>query len=180
MVKLGLFRDTANELMELEKNTAKQAGNQVKQTFNPLKMINEVLNTGSGANQSSQQDKSIQQLEKGQSQQQNNTPLDFNKLDEKYKNDDKLKVEQLKKKFFENVKAEEKQAVESLKREEEMRKRKEMEDEQEKKKQLDQKQKAEADQATPHGKERKSILAPKKKAQQSYSSRVLMSNLRLT
>ncbi len=98
MPKGNFFDDTFEKLAELGVSTVKKSGTAVKQTFDPLKLAEKAA----GAN--TLQDKGMEKLEKGQSQKQKHTPLDFDKLQKQYQNQDQLKADALHYRLFQLVK----------------------------------------------------------------------------
>jgi len=158
MPKGSFWSDTFEQLAELGKSTAKQSVQAVKQTFDPLKMMEKTVNPNA------KNDKGIEQLEKGKGEKQSHTPLDFNKLENQYQNQDKMKADALRNRLFQLVKSEDKKILQEKKQEELQKKRQEEYEKQEKKRRQQQ-QAMQQPADIPHGKERKSIFSHKKVAQ---------------
>lgn len=160
----GLFwSDTFEQLAELGKTTAKQSVQAVKQTFDPLKMLEKAVSPNA------KNDKGIEQLEKGKGKKQSHTPLDFSKLENQYQNQDKIKADNLRNRLFQLVKSGEEKAIMTTKQEEEEKKRKEAYEAQEKKRRQQQTQAQQSQSAIPRGKERRSIFSHKKVAQREQT-----------
>lgn len=162
----SIIRDSFEQILELGGSTAKQAVKAVAQSFNPLqkpssenKSSNPLQNPG---------DKGKETVDKAKMN--NHTPVDFQKLDDAYKKQDQISLEEQRKllspeqlqeqdehRYFQRVKKEEEEAILKRKQEEEERKKQEAMEEQKKK----QEQQAKAQQPVgdlPQGKVRKSIL----------------------
>lgn len=165
MAKGSILSDTFEQLVELGQSTAKQSGQAITSTFSPLKMLEQVV----GGQPSAPQDQGMEKLEKGQSQKQNNTKLDFKKLQDKYSQQDGQKTDQLRNRLFQLVKSGEEKAIAEEKKKKEDKKRQETATEQEKKKkEMDKKHQEQAG-GIPHGKERRSIFSAKKVAQRQQT-----------
>lgn len=162
MPKGSFWSDTFEQLAELGKSTAKQSVQAVKQTFDPLKMMEKAVNPNA------KNDKGVEKLEQGKSKKQNHTPLDFSKLENQYQNQDKIKADNLRNRLFQLVKSGEEKAIMSKKQEEEEKKRKEVYEEQEKKRKKQQ-QAMQQPADIPKGKERKSIFSAKKVAKREQA-----------
>ena len=163
MAKGNILHDSFEQLAELGKTTAKQGAKQVGQTFSPLKL----LEHASGKNQDVN-DKEKEQIDELKKKKDASTPLDFDKLQKKYQNQDKLKTESLRNRLFQMVKREDEKSLERKKAEEQEKKRKEEYEKQEKKKQLAQQQQVQSAEI-PQGKQRRSIFSPKKAAQRNVA-----------
>lgn len=159
MAKGKLLEDTFEQLVELGHSTAKKTVKSVAQTLNPLNGL-----TGSENNNSQNEVKS--QMEKLKNKN-NHTPVDFDKLQNKFKDKDKMKAEALRNRLFQMVKqGDEKLIME--KRQKELEKiRKEEYEKQEKKRK--EKEKYQHVDDIPRGKIRKSIFSPKKSAERQHA-----------
>lgn len=162
MVKTGFIGDTFEKLAELGSSTVKKSGQAVKQTFDPTKILEKA--TG---NQSAQ-DKGMEKLEKGQSQKQNHSPLDFKKLQNKYQDQDSQKAAILRQRLFQLVKRGDEEILERKKQEEQQKKQQELYQQQEKKRKEEEKKRIEAA-PIPVGKIRRSIFSPKKVAKRQQA-----------
>lgn len=165
MAKGSVLSDTFEQLAEFGKSTAQQSGKAVASTFSPLKMLEQVV----GGQPSSPQDQGMEKLEKGQSQKQNNTKLDFKKLQDKYNTQDTQKTNQLRNRLFQLVKSGEEKAIGEEKKKKEEKKRQEATEEQDKKRKEMEKKRQEQSADIPHGKERRSIFSHKKMAQRQQT-----------
>jgi len=159
MAKGNILQDSFEQLAELGKTTTKQGGKQIVQTFNPLKILENT--TGEGQNT----DKQKEELKKKKDA---STPLDFEKLQKKYQDEDKLKTESLRNRLFQMVKREDEKSLEREKAEGQEKKQKEEYEKQEKKKQKAQQQQIEFLEE-PQGKIRRSIFSPKKVSQRNVA-----------
>ena len=157
MAKGKILQDSFEQLAEFGKTTAKQGAKQVAKTFSPLKMINSIIK---GAENGSEDSNTAEVKEK------KSTPLDFDKLQKKYQDQDKLKTESLRNRLFQMVKREDEKSLERKKAEEQEKKRKEEYEKQEKKKKQVQQQQVQSAEI-PRGKQRRSIFSSKKTAQRA-------------
>ncbi len=165
MAKGNILQDSFEQLVELGKTTTKQGAKQVAQTFSPLKMIDNAIKGGeNGTDQRGLSEGS----KTAEVKENKNTPLDFDKLQKKYQDQDKLKTESLRNRLFQMVKREDEKSLERKKAEEQEKMRKEEYEKQEKKKQKAQEQQLQSTE-TPHGKQRRSIFSPKKAAQKTHA-----------
>lgn len=155
----GFWSDTFEQAAEFGKSTAKQSGQALKSTFNPITLAEQAF--GKTPN-----DKGIEQLEKGKSKKQNHTPLDFQKLQDKYNNQDKAKTDALRNRLFQIVKGGDERLLQEQKQKELEKKRKDEYMIQDKKRKDDQK-KQQLSGPIPQGKVRRSIFSHKKVAQRS-------------
>jgi len=167
MPKGSFWRDTFEQLEQLGTSTAQQTGQAVKSvTIGSLQKAIEEF-TGGGPSQTSG-DKGMEKIEKGQAKKQNYTPLDTKKLEQGYKKQDQQKLMDVRQKlwhYFNLEKQEEKKAIDERKKEQEERKK--LEWEKEEKKRKEEKTKQQAFVEAPKGKERRSILAPRKVAKRA-------------
>lgn len=159
--KFGLFDDIGEQLVELGKSTAKQSVKAVASIADP-KLIFESV-TGNKSN-----DKGMEQLEKGKGKKGNHTPLDFQKLEDKYKDQDKAKTESLRQRLFQMVKSSDEKLMMEKKQEVMQKKRQDTYQEQEKKKR-EQEQQNQRGGELPQGKVRRSIFSKKKVAQREQA-----------
>lgn len=158
--KGSITSNVFENLEDLAKSTTKQAASAVAKPLNPVKIIQEIVKPGGQA------DKGVEKLNE-QAKKDNSTPLDFDKLNEKYKENDTKKLAAVRKQF-QYVKGEEQQAIEARKREEQERQRRIEQEEQEKKRKEQERKQAESAAPIPAGKQRRNLFSPKKKAQQQH------------
>ena len=164
MAKTSFWRDEIlGELLELGKSTAKKSVQQIGQTFSPLKIFEGVVN------KSNNNDSSLEKKSKEEAKKQNNTPLNFEKLQEKYQSQDKQKEESLRQRLFQLVKRGEEEVLEREKQKEAEKQRIEAYKEQEKKRKEEERKRQEASLEAPRGKIRRSIFSPKKVAQRQQA-----------
>ena len=163
MAKTSFWRDEIlGELLELGKSTAKKSVQQIGQTFSPLKIFEGVVNN------SNNNDSSLEKKLKEEAKKQNNTPLNFEKLQEKYQSQDKQKEESLRQRLFQLVKRGDEEILQREKQKEEERKRMEFYQREEKKRKEERKRQ-EASLEAPRGKIRRSIFSHKKVAQRQQA-----------
>lgn len=144
MAKGGFFEDTFEKILD------------------PLQMLDQVTGQSSS-------DRGIEQTEKGRSKKQKHTPLEFQKLQKKYQDQDKMKVDALRQRLFQIVKRGEEKVLMEKRQEEMEKKRKETYEEMEKKRKEEEKKRREAAQFIPQGKIRRSIFSPKKVAKREQA-----------
>ncbi len=152
MAKGQFWDDTFEKLAELGTSTVKKSGKSVKQTFNPLQIFE------APSEQSAEQKKQMEKLKK-----KDHTPLDFQKLQETYQDQDEKKTAELRNRLFQLVKKGEEEELVKRKREREQQGQQELQEKEAKKKKEEEQKKLQEQSETPRGKERKSILAPKKR-----------------
>ena len=163
MAKSGFWEDTFEKVSELGQSTAKSAVKATASIVNPTKIVESTLGTYSSQN------KSIEQLEKGKGKKQNNTLLDYQKLQKKYEDQDMQKTNALRQRLFQMVKSEDEKSLMKKKQEEQEKKRKELYEQQERKKREEEKKKQEENQTAPQGKIRRSIFSHKKVAEREQT-----------
>lgn len=158
MPKGNLFEDTFEQLVELGQSTAKKTVKSVAQTFNPLSIFdNQIDRRTDSVDDPNKRTESVKKN--------NHTPLNFEKLQKKFQNQENMKTEALRKRLFQMVKqGDEKVLMEKRQKELEKRRREEYEKEEKKRKEKEKEQQS-AD--IPLGKIRKSIFSPKKVAERS-------------
>lgn len=151
------------------KKVVKSAGQQIKQTFSPTKMWEELLGVSSSVD--SQTDSVDGTNKKTESVVKNggkHTPLNLEKLGKSYQNSEKQKQEQLKQHLFRLVKEGEEKLMYERKKEEQEKKQREIYELQEKRKKEEEKRKQQAGDI-PQGKVRRSIFSHKKVAERSHT-----------
>ncbi len=161
MTKPGFFEDTFEKLVELGTSTAKKTGKSLAQTFSPLKLLEKSVGLNNGQDDLQEREKKISK--------DSHTPLNFEKLKEKYEQQDKQRENALKNRLFQLVKQGEEKEIE-IKKQEEMKKKQEEERERaerERRKKIEEEQKTQ--ELIPRGKIRRSIFSPKKAAQQKHA-----------
>ncbi len=161
MAKGNILHDSFEQLAELGKTTTKQGVKQIGQTFSPLKILENIT----GRNQEENINKQMGEMEKKKDA---STPLDFEKLQKKYQDQDKIKTETLRNRLFQMVKREDEKSLEQKKIDYQEKKRKEEYEKTEKQRQKNQQQAAQMSEE-PKGKVRQSIFSPKKMAQRNVT-----------
>ena len=169
MAKGNILSDSFEQLVELGSTTAKKSAQQVAQTINPLKLAQSAFGIESSdqSNEShkSNQPHSSESLKKGK----DHTPLNFNKLQEKFKDKEKMKMEVLRSRLFQIVKRDDEKTLERKKMEEAQKKRQEEFSAQEKKRKEKEKRQSEQQDNIPEGKIRRNIFSPKKTAERQHA-----------
>lgn len=161
MPKGSFWDDTFEKALEAGQSMAKSGGQQLKQTFNPAQMLKNAFSGETGRTSAVKEDGGRGTAEvKGAK---GSTPIDFAKLQEKYQNQDKSKTDALRNKLFQMVKSGDEKIMMEKKQKEEEKKRQEAYQEHEKRRKETEKQRQAQMSGEPQGKERQSILAPKKK-----------------
>ena len=164
MPKTGFWdnEEILGELLELGKSTVKNTGQQLKQTFSPLKILEGIVGGGNESPLIEKNDKNELKRE------QNSTPLDIEKLRKKYQEQDKQKEEVLRQRLFQLVKRGEEEVFQTQKQQEAEKQRMEAYQEQKKRKEEERKRQ-EALVEVPKGKIRRSIFSPKKVVQRQQA-----------
>jgi len=165
MAKARILEDTFEQLAELGQSTAKKSAQQVTQTFNPLKIVPTILGQ-ENAHESNQTNKSqsLESAKKGK----DHTPLDFDKLQKKFQDKEKIKTEALRNRLFQMVKqGDEKLLMEYRQKEIEKKRRAEWEKQEKKRQEEEKKRKSTG--LIPKGKVRRSIFSVKKIADRSHA-----------
>lgn len=162
MAKAGFFEDTFEKILEQGAIMGKQSVKQVAKAFDPLQILDQATGRANS-------DKGIEQIEKGKSQKPKHTPLDFQKLQKNYENQDKQKTDALRQRLFQMVKGgEEKILVEKRQKEMEKKRQETYEEKEKKRREADQIKQQNA-QGTPQGKIRRSIFSAKKVAKREQT-----------
>ncbi len=157
MAKGKLLEDTFEQLVELGSSTTKKTVKAVAQTLNPF-----------DGEKNDRQNQLNSQAEKLKNKKNNHTPLDFEKLKEKFQDKEKAKTEVLRNRLFQMVRQGDERLLMEQRQKELTKKRKEEWERLEQKRREEEKKKKEA-QLIPTGKIRKSIFSPKKAAQQQHA-----------
>lgn len=158
MAKGKLLEDTFEQLVELGVSTKKKTVKQVSQTLNPLSSL---ISTD---NQTEKKGSKIGELKK----EGNHTPLDFDKLQEKFKDQEKAKQEALRQKLFQMVRQADERILQEQKQKEIEKRRREELEKQEKERRKKEEQARQQQEFIPMGKIRRSIFSAKKVAQRQH------------
>jgi len=156
MPKNSILEDTFEQLVELGSSTAKKTVKSVAQTLNPFDKT-------SGGNEQNQARTS--EVKRGK----NHTPVDFEKLKNKFQDKDKLQAEALRNRLFQIVKREDEKSLERKEMEGAQKKRQEEYLAQEKKRKEQEKRRQKQQGNIPLGKIRRSIFSPKKTAERQHA-----------
>ena len=142
MAKGGILEDSFEQLVELGQSTAKKTVKSVVQTLNPF-------------------DKTFESKTSEVKHGNKHTALDFKKLQEKFKDKEKMKMDFLRSRLFQIVRRDDEKSLERKKMVEAEKKRQEEYFTQEKKQR-------EQQSSIPKGKTRKSIFSSKKTAERQH------------
>ena len=160
----GFFQDTRDQFLEFGVSTAKGTIKGVVKAFNPLQPLLEKKGDVTGSGKDPGMEK-MAAAHEGKS-----TPLDLQKLQGKYENQDKMQIEAMRSRLFNMVKSEGEMAIQQRKQQEEERKRKELFEMEEKKKKEQERYQQQSMADVPQGKVRQTIGAThKKKTQDSHT-----------
>ncbi len=159
--KTGFWQDTFEQLVELGASTAKKTAQSVTQTFSPLKIAEKIVNIDSS--------QTIQSLEKQPITKDNHTPLNFEKLQEKYQKQDEQRTAALRQRLFQLVKSTEEKVLIDKKQKETEEQRREIYEQQEKRRKEEERKRKEQAEEIPQGKIRRSIFSPKKMARRQQT-----------
>ncbi len=162
MAKGNILSDSFEQLAELGQSTAKQGGKQIAQTFSPLKLIDQLA----GKTQDISANPEEQNTRLSKTEDNKSTPLDLNKLQQKYNEQEKGKMEKLRHRLFQMVKSEEEKSLQRKKAEEQQKKQKEEAEKEQKKRQQLKEQQEQQLAEEPQGKIRQSIFSRKKRIKQ--------------
>ncbi len=160
MTKTGFFEDTFEKLVELGLSTAKKTGKSVAQTFSPLTLLEKAAGLNNAQDNHQEREKKTDKN--------SHTPLDFERLKEKYNQQDKQKEIALRNRLFHLVRQGEEKEIER-KKQEEMNKKQEEEREKAEKERRKKMEEQQTQELIPRGKIRRSIFSPKKAAQQKHA-----------
>jgi len=159
MAKGSILSDTFEQLAELGVSTAQKTVKSVAQIVNPFdKAKTSEVNAEQNLARTSE-------VKRGK----DHTPLDFKKLQEKFKDKEKMKMEGLRNKLFQIVRREDEKVLERKHMDEAQKKRQEEYEIQDKKRKEDEKRKQDGQGNIPMGKKRQSIFSKKKTTDQQHA-----------
>lgn len=164
MAKGTIIGDTFEQLAELGQSTAKASAKQIGKTISPINMVRSVFGT-----ETKSTDPKNALAEKLKSQKKNHTELDFNKLQEKFTNKDKVQTDALRSRLFNMVKQSDERSLMEDRQKKMQQKQQETALEQQRKEQQQQQAFAQQQDNTPRGKERRSIFSRKKVADRQHA-----------
>jgi len=161
MAKGSILEDTFEQLVELGQSTAKKTVKSVAQTLNPF----DKTSGGKTSEVNSEQNQArTSEVKRGN----NHTPVDFEKLKNKFQDKDKLQAEALRNRLFQIVKREDEKILERKDMEKAQKKRQEEYLAQEKKRK-EQQQKIQGQQSSmPTGKAKRGFMSRKKTSEQQH------------
>ena len=158
MAKGKLLEDTFEQLAELGQSTAKKTVKSMAQILNPFDK------TASSEVNNEQNKARTAEVKRGK----DHTPLDFKKLQERFKDKEKMKMEGLRNRLFQIVRREDEKVLERKEMEEAQKKRQEEYLVQEKKRKEQERKQQEQQGNIPKGKIRRSIFSSKKTAERQH------------
>lgn len=161
MTKGGILEDSFEQLVELGSSTAKKTVKSVVQTLNPFDKT-------SGGKTSEVDSEQNQTRTSEVKHDKNHTSLDFKKLQEKFKDKEKIKVDVLRSRLFQIVRRDDEKSLERKKMAEAEKKRQEEYLTQEKKRKEQEKKQREQQSNISKGKTRRSIFSSKKIAERQH------------
>lgn len=158
MTKNTILGDAFEQLAELGSSTAKKTVKSMAQIVNPFD------NAKTSEVNPEQNSAKTSEVKHGS----NHTPVDFDKLKNKFQDKDKLQAEALRNRFFQIVRREDEKVLERKEMEEAQKKRQEEYEEQEKKRK-EQQQKIQNQQSSmPTGKAKRGTMSRKKSSEQQH------------
>lgn len=160
MAKGNILGDTFEQLAELGQSTAQKTVKSMAQIVNPFDK--------SGAKTSEVGHEQNTRKTSEVNRKQNHTPVDFDKLKNKFQDKDKLQAEALRNRLFQLVKREDEKILERKDMEEAQKKRQEEYDEQDKKRKEQQKKMQNQQSGIPTGKAKRGFMTRKKSSEQQH------------
>jgi len=162
MAKGNILSDTFEHLAELGQSTAKQAVKSVVQIVNPFDKT-----SGAKTSEVNQEPSQVRTSEVKRGK--DHTPLDFQKLKNKFQSKDKLQAEALRNRLFQIVKREDEKILERKDMEEAQKKRREEYEEQEKKRKDQQQKQSQQQDSLPTGKAKRGTMSRKRSSEQQHA-----------
>lgn len=158
-----IIRDAFEQVFETGRDMAKSSAKQVAETLSPWDMIRNSF-TEQKNGQKDQQQKAKEQMGKGG----NNTPLNFDKLQKSYANQDQKKIDSMKQRLFQMVKREDERTIQRSQQTKAEKERSEAQEEAEKRRREEERRRQNAMGNAPEGKSgRGTALMGKKKKRQA-------------
>jgi hypothetical protein len=157
MKKGTILGDTFEQLAELGQSTAKKT----------VKSMSQIVNPFDNAKISAVEERSGKTAEVKNGK--NSTPVDFDKLKNKFQDKDKLQAEALKNRLFQMVKREDEKILERKDMEEAQKKRQEEYEDQEKKRKEQQQKNQNQQSGIPTGKAKRGFMTRKKSSEQQHA-----------
>jgi len=161
MAKGKILEDTFEQLVELGQSTAKKTVKSVAQTFNPFDKAN-------NASKDESKEQYKKEVEKLKRKKDNHTPLDFDKLKDKFQDKEKAQADALRNRLFQMVRQGDERVLMEKKQKDLEKKRHEEYEKQKKEQDLKRKKQQQANDA-PQGKVRKNIFSHKKVAERQQA-----------
>lgn len=162
--KNSVVSNVFEQMTDTTKASLKSAAKQVVDLVDPAKIIEQIVSPGTALNN---EQNPVEKIKQETEKKQSSTPLNFENLNKKYQENDAVKLMQWRKQLN-SVKEGEKNAINELEKEREDRMRKIAQEEQEKKRIEAEQQNANTSTSMPQGKQKRGMMAPKKKAQQQH------------
>jgi hypothetical protein len=158
-----IIKDAFEQVFESGRDMAKSSAKQVAETLSPWDMIRNSF-TEQKDGQNDQLQKAKEQRGKGG----NNTPLNFDKLQKSYANQDQKKIESMKQRLFQMVKREDEKTLQRSQQAKAEKERSEAQEEAEKRRREEERRRQGAQSNAPEGKSgRGTALSGKKKKRQA-------------
>ena len=155
-----VIQNVFEQVLETGKDMAKSSAKQVKETFSPWEMIRNSFGDGT----SSPEQKINSQAKETAGNGKNNTPLNFDKLQKQYANQDKQKIDVMKQRLFQLVKRDEEKTLMKSKQEKAEKERSIVQEEVDQRRREEEKKRQQAFAGAPQGKSgRGSALSKKRK-----------------
>ena len=158
MAKGNILGDAFEQLAELGASTAKKTVKSVAGIVNPF---DQAKTSEVGPEQNTRKTSEVKHGA-------NHTPVDFNKLKNKFQDKDKLQAEALRNRLFQIVKREDEKILERKDMEEAQKKRQEEYEEHEKKRKEQQQKTQNQQGGMPTGKAKRGFMAKKKSSEQQH------------
>lgn len=155
-----IIQNVFEQVVDSGKDMAKSSAKQIKETFNPWDIIRNSFTETKSTPDQSVKSQAKETLGKGK----NSTPLDFDKLQKQYANQDKQKIDVMKQRLFQLVKRDEENMLMKGKQEKAEKERAITQEEADKKRREEEKKRQQTYAAAPQGKTgRGSALSGKKR-----------------
>ncbi|MCX6732184.1 MAG: hypothetical protein NTV98_01440 [Candidatus Roizmanbacteria bacterium] len=155
-----IIKNAFEQVREVGSEMAKSSVKQVKETLSPWEMIRNSFSETDKTNQTPDAKLKEMQAKNGGT----NTPLDFDKLNKSYANQDQQKIQMMKQRLFQMVKRDDEKTLQRSEQGKAEKQRQEAYEESEKKRRMEEQKRQSAMSAAPEGKSgRGSALSRKKR-----------------
>lgn len=161
-----IIQNVFEQLAESGRDMAKSSVKQVKETISPWEMIRNSF-TDDEKSKSGKGPQEMQKLKEMQGKDASHTPLDFDKLQKSYANQDQQKIDSMKQRLFQLVKREDEKTLQRVEQKKQEKVQIETHEEAEKKRRIEEQKRVNSQSAAPEGKSgRGTALSGKKKKRQ--------------